>query len=472
MRIPTTAILLVFLFVSCATPIEEPVASVDFPLKDYVEQGDPEFQYSITDTLKGNGWTAYQVRMVSGTWLTQQEVEPVQWWHWLTIIVPEEIRETGSMMFIGGGSASDSLPPPKEKWFAEAAVATGSVISHLSNIPFQPVDYRGDQKDGRYEDDLIAYGWRQYLENGATEEDQIWLARFPMTRGVVRAMDVVQEISQSFEDPVEGFFVTGASKRGWTTWTTAAVDERVIGIAPMVIDLLNIVPSFHHHWRCYGDWSPAVSEYVENGIMDWIDTKEFASMLELVEPYAFVDNLTIPKLLINATCDEFFVTDSWKFYWNDLKGENYLQYVPNVGHGLHGSYAHKNLFSFYQAVISDRDIPVLHWSIEGNTIRLKIDPAADYSISKWEAVNPEARDFRIYVNGEAWVQEPLARSSDGSYVVEIAEPETGYKAAMLEVTIAPESAFPLTFTTGTLVLPDSYPYQPFEPKPFSYPSSP
>jgi PhoPQ-activated pathogenicity-related protein len=262
MKIPTSVILLVLLAVSCAAPKKEPVTQVDFPLKVYVEQSDPEFGYTITDTLQGNGWTAYQVQVISGTWLSEHEVEPDRWWHWLTIIVPEEIRETGSMMFIGGGSSHDTLPPPAEQWFAEAAVATGSVISHLSNIPFQPVDYKGDQKGDRYEDDLIAYGWRQYLENGATADSQRWLARFPMTRGVVRAMDVVQEISGSFENPVEDFFVAGASKRGWTTWTTAAVDERVIGIAPMVIDLLNIVPSFHHHWRCYGEWSPAVAEYV------------------------------------------------------------------------------------------------------------------------------------------------------------------------------------------------------------------
>jgi PhoPQ-activated pathogenicity-related protein len=161
----------------------------------------------------------------------------------------------------------------------------------------------------------------------------------------------------------------------------------------------------------------------------------------------------------------FSVTDSWKFYWHDLKGDNFLEYVPNVGHGLHGSYAHPNLFSFYQAVISERDIPDIAWSIEGPSIRLEIDPVADYLISKWEVVNPEARDFRIYVTGEAWSAEPVEKTDGGSYSVEITAPETGYKAAMLEVIIDPESDFPLTFTTGTLVLPDLYPFQPFKPDP-------
>ena len=31
-------------------------------------------------------------------------------------------------------------------------------------------------------------------------------------------------------------------QRGWTTWTTAAVDDRVIGQAPMVMSLLQIPP--------------------------------------------------------------------------------------------------------------------------------------------------------------------------------------------------------------------------------------
>ena len=96
-----------------------------------------------------------------------------------------------------------------------------------------------------------------------------------MTRAVVRAMDVVQEFTQSEPYAVTDFFISGASKRGWTTWTTAAVDARVIGMAPVVIDLLNLIPSFDHHYRLYGDWSPAVKDYVDSKIMDWMQTPAF-----------------------------------------------------------------------------------------------------------------------------------------------------------------------------------------------------
>ncbi len=245
----------------------------------------------------------------------------------------------------------------------QAALSTGSVVSHLSNVPFQPIDFKGDTAGGVFEDELIAFAWLQFLEGGATEDMQKWLPRFPMTRAVVRAMDVVQEICESDDKPVDGFFVAGASKRGWTTWTVAAVDDRVIGAAPVVIDLLNVIPSFQHHWQCYGEWAPAIDPYVNLGIMNWIDTDEFLSMLKLVEPFEFLERLRMPKLLINATCDEFFVTDSWKFYWKDLQGENYLQYVPNVGHGLHGSYLTENLVSFYQRIITGTEIPSFPWSI-------------------------------------------------------------------------------------------------------------
>jgi len=449
-------VLIIMLAVSCS-PRKTP-AEVTNPLKDYVMAGDDAYRYSLVDSVIGDSWKEYHIKMVSGTWLTEDDVDAVEWWHWLTIIIPDHIIEDESMMIIGGGSAQDSVSLQVDDWLIRAAVATGSIISHVSNIPFQPIDFKGDEKDGRYEDDLIAYGWRQYLESGASVNKQEWLARFPMTRAVVRAMDVVQEISMLEEKPVNGFFVTGASKRGWTTWTTAAVDERVIGIAPIVIDLLNIIPSFEHHWRCYGEWSPAVDDYVQEGIMNWMGSEEFSNLLSIVGPYSYIDNLTMPKLLINATCDEFFVTDSWQFYWDDLKDSKYLQYVPNGNHGLKGSYQPSSLISFYNTVITEAAFPQFSWSISGDTILIQVDPGADYIIHKWEAVNDSARDFRIYVVGEAWQKEELIKQEDGKYAIHFAQAENGYKAGLVEIIFKPDSDFPLTFTSGTLVTPDKYPF--------------
>ncbi|MDF1576725.1 MAG: PhoPQ-activated protein PqaA family protein [Bacteroidales bacterium] len=457
--------LLVALLVLAACARQEQQATSttsSFPLEAYVKQEDPAFRYDIVERLKGESWTEYRIKMVSGTWLSSQEVDEPEWWHWLTMVVPDDIQESESLMLTGGGWRGDSIPIAATEDMIQAALSTGSVVSHISNIPFQPIDFTGDSLEGLFEDELIAFAWLQFLEGGAGEELQIWLPRFPMTRAVVRAMDVAEEICESDHQKIDGFFVAGASKRGWTTWTVAAVDERVIGIAPVVIDLLNIIPSFNHHWQCYGEWAPAIDPYKNQGIMNWIYTDEFLAMLKLVEPYQFLERLAMPKLLINATCDEFFVTDSWQFYWKELQGENFLQYIPNVGHGLHGSYLPQSLVAFYRSTISDLKIPAFQWHISNDTIYTQVDPESNYQIRLWEAVNEKDRDFKLYVIGEeAWKMEALEQNGEGTYIVPVSPPESGYKGALVEVVFDPDSEFPLTLTTGTLVTPDRYPFPPF-----------
>lgn len=87
---------------------------------------DEPFSYSIVDTIKGETWTEFIVKMISGTWLTEKEVDETEWWHWVNIIVPDQIRETESMIIIGGGSTDDSIAKPSEKWLVDAALKAGS----------------------------------------------------------------------------------------------------------------------------------------------------------------------------------------------------------------------------------------------------------------------------------------------------------------------------------------------------------
>jgi PhoPQ-activated pathogenicity-related protein len=47
-----------------------------------------------------------------------------------------------------------------------------------------------------------------------------------------------------------------------------------------VIDLLNIEPSFIHHWRAYGFWAPAIQDYLDKDIMDWGGTKEYKALMK------------------------------------------------------------------------------------------------------------------------------------------------------------------------------------------------
>ncbi|MAM64666.1 MAG: PhoPQ-activated pathogenicity-like protein PqaA type [Candidatus Marinimicrobia bacterium] len=433
-------------------------------LKEYVHKKDSAFKYEIVETLSTDTWKEYKIKMVSGTWLTEKEVNHTEWWHWITIIVPNNVLETEALLIIGGGSSKDREPKKASELLINAALETKSIVAEISNIPFQPLNYTNDSKHDRYEDDLIAYGWRKFLEGGAKNNDVTWLARLPMTRAVVKGMDVIQKVASDINIKIDEFVVAGASKRGWTTWTTAIADDRVIAIVPIVIDLLNVVPSFDHHWRCYGEWSPAIDDYVNEGITEWMGSKEYNRLLELVEPYSFTDQILIPKFLINATGDEFFVTDSWKFYWDRLIGDKYLQYVPNGNHGLTGTYNPGSLVAFYNAIITNSKIPEFNWSVSNDSIYLEVNTDANYTVKSWEAINENTRDFRVPVIGRSWKSDEINITLNNKYYLHVSKPKTGYKAGLLEITIDSGGKYPFVFTTGTLVSPKSYPFIPFKPR--------
>lgn len=431
----------------------------------YVENK-KDFSYEIKDSVITDTYKTYHIKMYSGKWLTKQEVNITDWWHWVDVVVPNDVESNKALMFIGGGTRLDNNSF-LDSITKEHAVQTKSVIAHISNIPFQPVSFKGSDGKEFYEDDLIAYGWKKFLKNGAKDNDLKWLARFPMTRAVSRAFDVVEKITKHSKIPVSSFFVAGASKRGWTTWTTAAVDSRVIGMAPIVIDMLNVRPSMQNHFKAYGEWSIAIDDYKNHDIMEWMNSKEYEKLLKHVEPYEFIDKFSsIPKFIINGTIDEFFATDSWRFYWDDLKGIKQLQYVPNGNHGLNGDYymTLKNLMSYYYRVINNIKMPAFDWSIKNDSVYIKIDPKQEYLISKWTSNNPKERDFRIWKVGDSsWIESKVEKNNSGIYVFP-KERNDGYTAGLIEVEFYEIEDFPLKLTSGTWIYPDTYPFNEFKPK--------
>ncbi len=436
---------------------------IENPLKEYVYGTQDEYSYEVVDSIIKDNWTGYHIKMVSGKWLNEKLVDETEWWHYVDIIIPKDVEFDKSLMFIDGGTKYEEFFR-LDSTSISYAIESKSVIANVSNIPFQPIDFLDSEQKDFYEDDLIAFSWNRFLKSGAKKNDAEWLPRLPMTRAVVRAMDLVQDISKKNKVNVNEFVVSGASKRGWTVWTTAAIDKRVIAIAPMVIDMLNLNKSFENHYRSYGEYSLAVQDYVNYNIPDWMSTKEFEILMKYVEPYYFKEKFTMPKLLINAGSDEFFSTDSWRFYFNELPGDKYLQYMPNVNHSLNGRYLNENLFSFYTRILNDQNFPSIVWNIKNDSLISEVVSNQDYKVSIWEANNKETRDFRLWEKGKLWNQIPLKRNSQDIYKINLKSDKEGYTATMIEFIFNPDSDFPLILTTGPYVMPNEYPYDSYIPK--------
>ncbi len=451
---------------TCEAPdtVQEEQAVTTTPLDMYVDTTDSSFEYEMVHESEGDGHTFYVLRVVSQEWLSEDLVEDPSWWHWVSVAVPEQVEHDTAFIWIGGGSRNSNMPTQAEDMLSSAASLTNSVAVEIHNVPNQPVHFKGDTLDGRYEDALIAYGWHQFMAGGAEDEDAEWLARLPMTRAVTAAMDAVAEFTADRENlNLTNWVVSGASKRGWTTWTTAAVDDRVVAMAPVVIDLLNLEESFKHHWRNYGFWAPAVNDYVDMEIMQWMGSKEFRRLMEVTEPYYYIERYDMPKLLINASGDQFFQPDSWQFYWRDLTGEKYLRYVPNAGHSLDGSDATQTLLAFYHSILKQTDLPDYQWSISESTIQVESPQGAPLQeVKLWSALNEDSRDFRVDALGKVWQDSTISLNESGEYSVNIAAPEDGWKAYFVELTY--DYGLPLKLTTGVTVLPEAYPYPPYDPE--------
>jgi PhoPQ-activated pathogenicity-related protein len=425
------------------------------PLDDYVAAPDPAFAYKLVAeaTVTTPTFEARTYQLTSQTWLDETLVDRPLWQHWVTVFIPKERKHATAMMFINGGKNDGDTPPKPDQPLGMIAAQTNSVVIDIKQIPNQPLRFTGEQMEryketGRTEDALITYGWDKFLRGG----DPIWLARLPMTKAVVRAMDMVQKEIPEVAD----FFVVGGSKRGWTAWTVAAVDKRVRAVGPAVIDVLNFVPSLDNHYAAYGFWSPALSDYIDMDIVGRLHTPEMKALLAIVEPFSYVDRLTMPKYIINSAGDQFFTPDSSKFYFDQLKGEKYLRYTPNTDHGLSAE-VFLNLASFYSAILNDAPRPKFSWMTAADgalEVKCETEPQ---QVLLWQAHNPEARDFRMASIGKAWKSTPLEKVN-GVYNAQLPAPDKGYSAFFVEVQFPnPNFMSPFVFTTSVSIIPDTYP---------------
>lgn len=431
--------------------------SKETALDRYVQAPDPSYKFELVSTISGEGYKAYVLDLTSQTWNSPVPADRTVWKHWLTVVRPDRVDYSTGFLYITGGSNKDKAPEKVDSLISDLALTTHSIVAELRMVPNQPLSFPDAKKPDMVEDEFIAYTWDKYLRTG----NEMWPARLPMTKSAVRAMDAVQQFMASDAGgkiKVENFMVAGGSKRGWTTWTTAAVDKRVVAIAPMVIDLLNNEKSFAHQYRAYGYYSPAVKDYEDLGIMKWNGTPQFHKLMQIEEPYEYRDRLTMPKYIINSAGDQYFLPDSSRFYFDDLKGEKYLRYVPNTDHSLKNSDARQGLIAYYDAFLRKRPRPRFSWMfLDDGWIQVTcVDKPTEVKL--WRATNPEHRDFRLVAIGPAYHSSVLPEHKSGIYILQVPKPAKGWTASFIELTYDSGGKYPLKFTTAVRINPDTLPF--------------
>lgn len=406
-------------------------AQRDTPLDAYITRAEPLYKREkvavvaeatppqIADNplvaILAGGVEVHELRLTSQQW--QGHV----WQHRVQVFRPAKMEfPRTALLYVtgGGGSALETMVG------RALANATGATVVSLFNIPNQPL------YNGKYEDALIAHTFQQYLETG----DATWPLLFPMTKSAVKAMDAVAEYSREQGWPeLDKFVVTGASKRGWTTWLTGAVDKRVIGIMPMVYDNLNLQAQMPHQLETWGEYSEQIKDYTRLGLQEKMATERGGKMAAMVDPYTYRERLTMPKLIVNGTNDRYWALDALNFYVNDLPGPTNVLYFPNAGHGLGDQVPMliTSLSAWFRQVAAEKPLPrveLLKIAPQDGERRFTLTSRTELAAARLWVATSATRDFR-----EAkWNAQAMTKRADGIWTASLPTSPAQHTAVFAE----------------------------------------
>ncbi len=352
--------------------------------------------------------------------LVSQEWRGLLWHHYLYIIRPADASATThtAALFITGGHwrGLDRDPTkacrnnPDAGIYESLAAVLHMPLAVLRQVPEEPLF------DGKTEDTLIAYTFQQYLAS----RDATWPLLLPMVNSAVRAMDTVQAYAQEhWHADIQGFMVLGVSKRGWTTWLTAAVDPRVKAIAPMSFSMLNIPQQLRLQHNLWGKLSNQITDYQRTQVTEKVSSGKASGLMQLVDPLNYLANISQPKLVVDGTNDPYWPVVSANIYWPSLSGDKYLLYLPNNGHNPTD---YRRLFADLGALARRMNnaapLAKLHWQFMQHTDTISLLMYSDIAPARvriWRAYSM-THDFR----NSLWLKTPVyCRPHECDYTLRI-----------------------------------------------------
>ncbi|CAI5973617.1 unnamed protein product [Closterium sp. NIES-65] len=224
----------------------------------------------------------------------------------------------------GGGSGRHQPPPlsPPLCYDTHSAVPACRLVVDLGMLgvmlhqqPMMPITFYSSppgvsksMSQELMEEEITAFTLGMALHDPSTPE---WSIYMPMAKSLVRALDATQLAARELlpHVPVEGFVSVGVSKRACMAWLSAALDKRVVAFISYGYDLINFQPNMQHLLDSLGAVPILGRFYVDYNLTRFLHTPQLRHILSYTDPYFFRERLTMPKLLIAASNDEFFLMD-------------------------------------------------------------------------------------------------------------------------------------------------------------------
>ncbi len=388
-------------------------------LFNYVDREEKVFEWKLNESRDVLQGTIYDMTLTSQQW------QGIVWKHALTVCEPKEVRYPKHvLLFVTGGSNGNRPGQGDLQRGLALANLCGARVATIHQVPNQPLF------EGRKEDDLITDTWLKYLETG----DENWPLLFPMVKTAVKSMDAIEDLAKSeWNTSIEGFVITGASKRGWTSWLTAVADERIIATAPMVIDVLNFRPQMQHQLSAWGKYSEQIVDYTSKGLIkEGDESPRDEHLRRMMDPYTYRKQLDLPKLLVNGTNDRYWVADAMSLYWEDLVGPKNVLQIPNAGHGLDGGHelTLSTVAVFFQHAATKTPLPQVTWDDSNalDSLEFKVSATRKPASAHLWIAHSGSLDFRE----AAWKSQTLDGSSS-SYQCNVPRPQEGHVAYYCEL---------------------------------------
>ena len=343
-------------------------------LDRYVAKPDDAYRFTRVSVLEGDGYRAHVLELVSQRWRNPWEVDRTEWHHWLTIIVPAAVRHRTALLWIGGGD-NDDPAPTRAVGALGAPRGLDRKRGRRSRHGPQSAALLRRLAEGRASrgrpDRLRArqvHRHRRRRVAGAPGDGEVGRARHGRGAAV----------------PAQPRWRRGRDRRLRRRRRVEAGMDHLAGRRGRPAGVRAIVPGGHRRAQQRGDHPPPLRglRVLLAGARRLRPARSVSRTCSGAEPCTASSRsripttiaiatgcASIPKLLVNAAGDQFFLPDNSRFYFADLQGEKHLRYVPNAKHDLAGSDAQDTILAFYRAVLEDRPRPRFTWrTLEDETI--------------------------------------------------------------------------------------------------------